>query len=303
QGVLRSSERQKDFEDTLGLVVESVERAVREGNRTRYSRLIELLVREAGSHSDESRRRRIEDSISTIASTELIGDLLKQPAAESDPLIARILEMLGGHVVHTLVTLLADEVDRTRRKALIEMLIATAPSNPHPVIQGLNDPRWYVVRNFAMILGRIRSSEAVPALEKLMQFGDPRVRREAVRAGATTQGPAALPKLIQSLSDADEVVRLQSLAAIGAIQDLASTESLIQFASRRGRSIAEMKEVLTSLQFQRNQQATEFLKKTSLRRWPPTSATRQLAKFSKGLLARGWSPSTGPDYPVEPDVE
>lgn len=289
RGVLRSSDYEEDFNETLGLVAEAIERAISESQRDRYTRLIQLLASEASDNADDSRRTRVEDSLARVASVELVGDLLKLPGADSDPSTSQILESLGGRVVPALVTHLAEEVDRSRRKVLIEMLVMTASNNPGPVIEGLNDPRWYVVRNFGLILGRIRSPEAVPALEKMMQHNDPRVRREAVRAGAATQGADALPRLVQALSDRDEVVRLQSIAAIGAIQAPASTDALIQFASRRTRSVPEMKEVLTSLRLQRSEAATAYLKKTAQRRWPPTAATRQLAKFAKELLARSVS--------------
>lgn len=296
RGILRSSDNEQDFDETLNLIVDAVEKATNEGQRDRYARLMELLAVEASESSNASRRSRLEESLSRVASVQLVGDLLRLPSPESDPLTTRIFELVGGRIVPALATHLADEVDRSRRKALIEMLVMTAPDSPGPVIEGLSDSRWYVVRNFAIILGRIRAPEAVPALERLMQFGDPRVRREAVRAEASTRGAAALPRLVQALSDSDEGVRLQTIAALGAIQDPSSTEALIHFASGRARSIAETKDVLTSLRLQRSDAATEYLKKTARRRWPPTAATRQASKFARRLLARSAEASEAPDF-------
>ena len=65
----------------------------------------------------------------------------------------------------------------------------------------LGDPRWYVVRNAAELLGEMKSTEAEPQLTKLLQHRDDRVRTAAAAAIAKLGGTAAVRGLRASLRD------------------------------------------------------------------------------------------------------
>jgi HEAT repeat protein len=55
----------------------------------------------------------------------------------------------------------------------------------------VGDPRWFVQRNAARLLGRIGSAEAVPLLQPLLRQADPRVARAAVSALGGIDDPSA----------------------------------------------------------------------------------------------------------------
>jgi hypothetical protein len=55
----------------------------------------------------------------------------------------------------------------------------------------VGDPRWFVQRNGARLLGRIASPDAVPLLQPLLRKTDPRVTREAIGALGAIDDPSA----------------------------------------------------------------------------------------------------------------
>lgn len=285
RGLLQSSDREQDFLEILEFIVEAIGKAVADQDRKRYTELIELVVGEASSYPDRERRFRIEARLSKVASAELVADLLRIPGGDSDPTVKRVVDLLGEKTVPALTAQLAEEIDRSRRRTLIEILVAAAPKNPRPIIEGLKDVRWYVVRNMVLILGRIKSVESSSLIEALISHSEPRVRREAVRAAGIAGGVASIPKIVEAISNPDEGTRLAAIVALGSIPHPSSTEALVRFASRRGnRSIRELKEAMTSLILHGDERAMAYLRKTAQRKWPPTSSTRQLSRFAKELL-------------------
>lgn len=77
----------------------------------------------------------------------------------------------------------------------------------------LGDPRWYVVRNAADLLGELQAREAEAPLTEAVRHDDERVRRAAATALARLATPRALQALREALRDTSAQVRSQ--AAVG----------------------------------------------------------------------------------------
>ncbi len=106
------------------------------------------------------------------------------------------------------------ESPRSRRR-LIEVLIEKAGGNVLPFLPFLRDPRWYLVRNVALILGEMKSDSAVGPLKELLRHGDYRVRREALNALSRVGRGRAFEILVDCVHDADQRIR------VGAARNLA----------------------------------------------------------------------------------
>ena len=83
----------------------------------------------------------------------------------------------------------------------------------------VGDPRWFVQRRGANLLGRIASAEAVPLLQPLLRQGDPRVARAAVAALGVIQDPAAARAIQTVLRAATGEVRRAVIEALVAEKD------------------------------------------------------------------------------------
>ena len=127
---------------------------------------------------------------------ELRNELLVDLSRRSGP---RVIEQL------------ATEEDPGRRRMLIDIVTEIARVDIRSVLPGLSDPRWYVVRNLAIALGKSGRKAAGEPLAKLMQHEDHRVRIEALRALIPCLGDAAMDHLVLAL--ADEHVRVRGAAA------------------------------------------------------------------------------------------
>ncbi len=98
----------------------------------------------------------------------------------------------------------AESIDERRRcfNALLD-----AGGGTDALLEGLRDPRWYVVRNVALVLGELREPGAVRLLARALQEPDERVREAAAQALARIDGPAATHALVAALRDAHTPVR------------------------------------------------------------------------------------------------
>jgi hypothetical protein len=101
----------------------------------------------------------------------------------------------------------------------------------------LGDPRWYVVRNAAELLGEMKSMEAEPDLTKLLQHRDDRVRTAAAAALAKLGGTAAVRGMRASL--AGEAVREKVSEAMSP-REGNSVDSLIRAVDREEDSRVQM---------------------------------------------------------------
>ena len=146
----------------------------------------------------------------------------------------------------------------------------------------VGDPRWFVQRRGARLLGRIGTAEAVPLLQPLLRQSDPRVAREAVKALGVIPDPAAaraihtvlraatgelrraviealvaekdprvVPMLVRILEESqplgrDHDVVIETIDALGTVGTDASVPILVTMAQRRklfgGRKLRALKE-------------------------------------------------------------
>ena len=132
-------------------------------------------------------------------------------------------------------------------------------SGTRTLIHMLADPRWYVVRNAAELLGEMREVRAGAALTRLLEHRDDRVRaaaagalaklgapgvemrggKKAGRAGAGAgeagTGRGSVNSLIRALDrEGDERVQLAMISALGKIGTAPAVEKLITIAETEG---------------------------------------------------------------------
>jgi hypothetical protein len=122
----------------------------------------------------------------------------------------RCLEPIAAAVIPTLVRRLREEPRGGMRVLLCDLLVDLGAARLEDVVALLDDPQWYVVRNAARVLGRLRDPGAVPHLSRLAAHADHRVRREAIDALAAIGTAAAQQALAVFLDDPDD--RLQARA-------------------------------------------------------------------------------------------
>lgn len=175
-----------------------------------------------------------EEAIGRMADEKGIQFLIDELCSRDTPYdeLLYLLVTLGARVVSPLLERLKKEEDRSARRRLITALIRQGKDAVPLLLKALNDPRWYVVRNIALILGEIRAEEAVGLLAGPLKHEDHRVRREVVRALGRIGGQKVSAPLLEALHDQDPVVCRSSIAALGTLKETRAIPALIEIASR-----------------------------------------------------------------------
>lgn len=93
-------------------------------------------------------------------------------------------------------------------------LLAHLPGATESLVEMLRDPRWYVVRLAAVLLGEMGSPEAERPLAELLRHQDERVRRAATRALGRIESTFSTDALARSAGDGVASVRLEAVAAL-----------------------------------------------------------------------------------------
>jgi HEAT repeat protein len=122
------------------------------------------------------------------------------------------LALLQRNSVKPLIKLLGERKKSKIRRVICDALSEIGRNAIELFTPFMDDPRWYLVRNIAYILGRIGKEESLPYLQKAFNHQEVRVRREALQAVGLIGGPKAVGLLVRGLTDED--VRIRSMAAI-----------------------------------------------------------------------------------------
>jgi HEAT repeat protein len=151
----------------------------------------------------------LDDAYEQVA-TEQVLEILTDTDAPYREVRDQLLQDLASHAGDRVLQQLAVEEDPGRRRMLIDIVGEMARVDLRSILPGLNDSRWYVVRNLAIALGHSGRKAAGEHLARLTRHEDHRVRIEALRALLPCIGPAAVDQLIQAL--ADEHIRVRGAA-------------------------------------------------------------------------------------------
>ncbi len=126
------------------------------------------------------------------------------------------LDELADQLVSSLVRALGMEPRAGMRAMLCDVLVRIGREHVEELGSYVTDPRWYLVRNIANILGRLRAPQGVPYLARLVHHSDSRVRTYTVDALASIGTEAAQALIGTFLNDPEQNIRLRALKSLDA---------------------------------------------------------------------------------------
>ena len=150
------------------------------------------------------------ESLAMRESVALIGDVDEENWAA----MKAVIDTIGVSSVEALKSVVAveqDDLTTGRAEGVIVGFGHKAVMRLAPLV---GDPRWFVQRRGARLLGRIGAADAVPLLQPLLRQTDPRVTREAVTALGVIQDPAAARAIHTVLRAATGAVRRAVVEAL-----------------------------------------------------------------------------------------
>lgn len=205
------------------------EEAMREGNPVLASEIFHRIVlRERKNHDFESKRgfvltvRRLSRGALLRAVAE---ELVRSPSRREQQMT--VLARTGEDGADALIEQLASASGRSDRRVYFDALLELRAGVPI-LLHMLGDPRWFVARNAAALLGELQAREAEQPLGELMHHDDERVRHAATIALMRLGTPRSLPAIEHALRDGAPQIRMQAAAALVERREDATAAPLIR---------------------------------------------------------------------------
>ena len=199
-----------------------------------FSLLREILTRVKAleSTAEGARAEAIHGLLERLADGPLLQKLLEAfwegRATLVELEIQKCAEVLGGDIlIDPLVRALGTESRAGMRALLCDLLVRLGAGHIDEIGAHVADARWYLVRNIASVLGRLRAPQGVAHLAHVIHHPDSRVRLQTLNAlsGLGTDDAQAL--IGEFLNDPDERIRLKALKMLDARGMAAALPTLI----------------------------------------------------------------------------
>jgi HEAT repeat protein len=142
--------------------------------------IIQRLIGISSGRASEEVKRAAHDCLGRIG-----GVVVEKATNASDEQLVKLrllIDSLGLYARTSFLENLATESNRSRRRRLLNFIVAQGPAVIPQVILYLNDERWYVVRNMIVLLRALKDQTSLPEMRKLARHPDLRVRMEAIKS-------------------------------------------------------------------------------------------------------------------------
>ncbi len=232
--------------------------------------------------------------LSIVNSEEIIkqvGGMLDSEEKIDENILDEYLGLLGKNAVTGFISVLGTQESIHGRKKIINILIRLGETDISVLAAGLNDPRWYVVRNIIYILGQIGNNKAVEYLLPMAKHTDAKVRKEIANAFGDFKNPASIRILKDYLNDADAMVRKAAVKALSSLGVETVKGIIIDTITEKNfsdRSFDEKREFFQALSCWNNTDTVAFLinylQKKSFLNLLQDAESKACAAYALGLL-------------------
>ena len=113
--------------------------------------------------------------------------------------IRSLILKIGGEFVEAILDRLSEEKNMSLRRFYMDCLIEMGPVTRVPIINRLNDHRWYFLRNLLIILTAQNDPAVVSLIQPLLRSNDPRLRNEVLKALVHFRDPHAEKQILYDL--------------------------------------------------------------------------------------------------------
>ncbi|MDH3469909.1 MAG: HEAT repeat domain-containing protein [Acidimicrobiia bacterium] len=211
RGLFEVENREERFKRLLRVWTGHIAREVRKGDYPSALKALETVT--VDPPYDATNEPSVQAAVGRLVSRSLVRDVLSEMGKGNEEATAFLIG-IGSTSIKKLVEQLAEEEDGTMRRALIDLLTVIGKRNVAALMASLRDPRWYVVRNVATVLGKTGNRAAVAPLTKALSHEDARVRIEVLRALMPLAPNESARMLVDALADREKRVRHAAAALI-----------------------------------------------------------------------------------------
>jgi len=183
--------------------------------------------------------------------------------------LTRYLTHLPWAAIDPLIGALGDLKYFKARQTICNVLAELGRGQIDLVARGLEDERWYVVRNIVMVLGQIGDNRILNHLKKTIRHPDYRVRKETLAAAGSIRTGDNYDFMILALSDPDvkiQIASLQYLIDHKVTKAYKAIEHIIEDKKFKDRPPDQIKKFLESYAYLGQDKALALLKPLALKR-------------------------------------
>lgn len=290
------AESRNDFDDLSVYFMNAVEFSMTRGDIPMVTAVLSRLqsVLNDANVDEEIKKylRKIVSFAGSDAIIKLLGEILDAGQEYEDKTIEDLVMHLDKNAVTPLMNILGELKSIHARKVVIEALIAIGPKDIMALSKGLNDARWYVVRNIIYILRKISDKRAVEFLLRTVRHADIRVRKEVIRALGELGGGGVFQTLRECLEDPEIQVRSAALRALATVSSEAAKRIIIDRINDKtfkDREFDEKKEYFEVISHWKDREVFAFLSETLRKKSfffgsVKSDETRAGAAYGLGLL-------------------
>ncbi len=289
------ADTRQDFEDISVFLMNSIDYAVLHGD---INIVTDILLRLKDLLEDKNISEEIKKYIKKIllfAGSEPVvihlGELLDSGQDIDEKTFVAFVNFLDKNAIIPFMKMLGELKSIHARKMVIDALTYLGPKDILLLASGLNDTRWYVVRNIIYILRKIADKRAVDFLLKTVKHGDIRVKKEVIRALGELGGPGVIVALRDSLDDPEVQVRIAALKALGNIGSEAAKRIILDRINDKkfkDKEFDEKKDYFEIISKWKDKEVFDFLVRTLKQKTffgsTKNDENRACAAYSLGLL-------------------
>jgi len=222
----------------------------------------------------------------------LLAEILDSGVEIDSRVFEEFIAFIEKNAIEPLIKQLGELTTIKARKNVIEALAVVGKKDIQTLSRGLDDQRWYVVRNIIYILRKIGDRRATEYLMRTVRHGDVRVRKEVVKALGELGGREVVQILRECLDDPDMQVRIASAKAFSNIGSEAAKKIIIDKISDKifkEKTFEEKKDFFEALSRWKDKDVFDFLikmlKATAFFGRSKNYENRACAAFCLGLIS------------------
>jgi hypothetical protein len=260
------SEGKSDLEDTFMFLKDAIKFSMQHGEIYTVLNVLrrakEMLEDPLLTENAKEYIRMLFLYLGTEEIISLLAEILDSGIEIDEKGFEKFVELLDKNAITPLVKFLGELKTIHARKRVIEILIFLGRKDIQALARGLDDHRWYVVRNIIYILRKIGDKRAIEYLLRTVRHGDIRVRKEVIRALGELGEREVVQTLRECLDDPDTEVRIASAKAFGNIGSEAAKKIILEKVSDKmfkDRDFEEKKEFYEVLSRWKDAEVVDFL--------------------------------------------
>ena len=283
------------FTEVVNFLGEAMSYCIKKGDFNKAAVILETVKNITNNKEFENEKIQALQKIYTAANSNIlieeIGTILDSEAIIEKNDFLAFIKHLDKFAIPPFMRLLGDLWSIKGRRLTIEALVALGRLDLEAIAKGLQDSRWYMVRNTIYILGKIGDKGSIDYLSKSLSHTDQRVKKEAIKALGNLGGPHILPHLRNTLNDIDPTIRTAAARAFAGIKMETSKRVILDELSKAEfikRDFSEKKEFYEVLSHWPDEEVKDFLlntlKKKKFFGRAKNDETRACAAYAIGII-------------------